>query len=240
MIKLTENLITYIKHVTNVANQFDIDTLIIEPNRVRAMDLKQSAIILHDKDVPDLPCTSLCITRVKEFSNRLELVLKQPNPEISIIMSPKVNEDGVEYAETIIMKAKGIKTDFRCGEPKRKMAPKQINDPFVHQLKIMTEITSIIQSGKTAMATDDVIILGDNTHAQISMRDTVHGDVLTFDLDAPPILLTDVAEPFRHVFSAKLLLTALKTTTSTTFTLSQKGFLKINFNGVDVVILPKE
>lgn len=112
--KLDPETVAYTLNVVKTARLVGIDNIIIEPNLVRAMDDSNSVVLFQDEDVPDMPFGSIGLTRIDTFMARYDIAKTQEKFSIEAAV-----QEGEDFARSLVMKGKGIKIDYRCGNQPR-------------------------------------------------------------------------------------------------------------------------
>ncbi len=231
--KLDPESVAYILNVVKTARLVDIDNIIIEADLVRAMDDASTVVLFQNEDVPDMPFGSIGLTRVDVFMARYDIASSQDKFSIEA----EVKDDD-EFARAIIMKGKGIKIDYRCGNPAKIKAPRQVHDTLKFRVPLNAEAVSLLQKGQAAMGADSVSIVS-NDGVSFELVD-VNNDVFkhTFAVDAEP-LTQDEDTKFVHRYPVKTLLALFKHNPDGQFSIGAKGMLCFPINGLTVYVLPQ-
>ena len=74
---LDKQSLAYITNVVNTARMVDIDDVIIEPGKVRAIDENKTVVLFQDTDVPEMPFNSIGLNRINVFLSRLGIAKTQ-------------------------------------------------------------------------------------------------------------------------------------------------------------------
>lgn len=230
--KLDKNTVAYIQTVVETAKLVGIDAIIIEPNLVRAIDDNNTVVINQNKDVPEMPFGSIGMNRLDVFTARYDVAKTQDNFTIEAEV-----DDGSQFARQIIMKAKGMKIDYRCANPAAIKAPKQVNDVLKYRVPVTTECVVNLHKAQSAMKAEVVSIISD---AGVSFElSDLNNDVFKYQFADKVEVLTDGNGKFAHRYPVKTLLPLLKQNTTGFFEIGAKGIAAFQLNGLKVFVLPQ-
>lgn len=238
--KVDTDLVDYIINVVKTAKLVNIDNVIIEPGIVRAMS-EARTVILHSSDnVPDMPFESIGITRINDLITRYDMAKSIEK----FAVEATAKEDGdVTWCTQLLLKAKGLKIDYRCFNPRKLNAPKHINDSWRFKVPLTEEAVTLLQKGTASMSAEFVTIIS-NDGVSFEFADDAK-DVFkhTFADDAELIPDDDgevaSSTKFAHRYYVKLILAIFKNNPTGTFTVGQRGILSFPVNGLTVYVLPQ-
>lgn len=236
--KVDNETLAYIENVVATAHLLSIDNIIIEPDRVRALDEDSTVILLHTKGVPVLPFGSIGLNRIDIFSSRYAIAKSVDNFEIVATVD---GPDDAKFVRALTMKAKGIKIDYRCANPAAIRAPKGLNDAPKFRARMHPEAVLHMHKGASAMESDELTMIGAVDSVSFEMID-INGDKLTFKFGdgVDNILANDKSEPkFSYRYPIKLLQTLFKANPDGYFYVTSRGMLNVAINGLDVFVLPR-
>lgn len=234
--KLEESKVDYIFNVVKTANIVNVDNIIIEPDMVRSMNEERTVGLFTDIDVPEMPFGSIGITRIHDLMSRFSIAKDTDN----FVMEVSGND---EHATQFVLKGKGLKIDYRCGDPRKLTAPKHLNDVDCYKVKLTEDAVSMYQKGIAAMSADEVSIVS-NDGVSFEFADLSH-DIYTYKFaDNVELVPNDEGEvssstKFVHRYSAKTLMALFKNNPEAEFTVGLKGMLKFPLNGLTVFVLPR-
>lgn len=231
--KLDANLLQFILKVIQTAQAADIDSVIIEPGRVRGTT-DSRAVVLHTMDnVPDMPFGSIGLSRLSSFTSRLDLAKAGADYTIDILAT----DSDPMWAKSFVFKNKKLQISHRCANPKTITAPKTISDPEKITIPLTSDNTQMFQQGSNAMKANEVFINGCHDGVYMEFVDNT-GDKLTYLItsDVPP----GVPIIFTHKYSVKTLIKLLKYCQSSTITITRLGLIKLNTSGLTLYIVPEE
>lgn len=236
--KLDKEIIDYIFNVVKTGDIVNVDNIIIEPNMVRSMDEERTVGLFTNKNVPDMPFNSIGITRIHDLLSRFSIVKELENFLIEVTTDP----DEV-YATKLVLKAKKMKVDYRCGDPSKIAAPKVLHDVECYRVQLNEDAVGLFQKGNAAMSTDEVSLVS-NDGVSFEFTDLSH-DIYqyTFADTVEPILNADGEAPsslkFAHRYPAKTLQALFKNNPTAEFTIGQKGMMRFPLNDLTVFVLPR-
>ena len=234
--KLLENeIVEYFINVVKTANIVNVDSIIIEPKMVRSMNEARTVGLFTNKDVPDIPFGSIGINRIHDLLSRIEVAKNMDNFNIQVAGND-------EHATQLVIKAKGLKIDYRCGDPRKLTAPKTLHDTECFRVQLTEEAVSIYQKGIGAMGAEEVSIVS-NDGVSFEFADPSH-DIYKYTFaDRVELIPNQEGEvssssKFAHRYSAKTLLALFKNNPGAEFTVGLKGMLRFPLNGLTVFVLP--
>lgn len=234
--KLQDDIVEYIFNVVKTADIVHVDHIIIEPGMVRSMNEARTVGLFNNKDVPDMPFVSIGITRIHDLLTRFSIAKDQTN----FTMDVSSND---EHATQFMLKAKGLKIDYRCGDPRKLTAPKTLLDVECFRVQITEEAVSFFQKGIAAMSADEVTLLSKDG-VSFEFRDDSH-DIYSYTLsDNVELVPNDEGKvssstKFAHRYPAKTLLALFKQNPEASFTVGLKGMLRFPLNGLTVFVMPR-
>lgn len=233
--KLDAITISYIQTVVKTAKLVNIDSIIIEPNIVRAIAEDNSVVILQNKDVPDMPFGSIGMNRLDIFNSRYELLKMQDKFSVDV----DIDEDA-KCARSIIMKAKGTKIDYRCAKPQTIKAPRQINDVSKYRVKMNGDTVVLLNKAVSAMSSPDYVTLISNDGVSLELTDINNDTFKHTFMEKPEPLTSDTSGKFAHRYYVKTLLPLLKQDSEGYFDVGAKGILAFYVNNLTVYALPQQ
>ena len=232
--KITSTDIAFIENVIHTAALVGIDNIIIEPDRVRAMDENQTVVILEEDGIPAFDFSSIGLNRIGVLSSRLNIAKSRDNFGIEAVM-----DDNNEFVRSLNMTGKGTKIDFRCANPTHIKAPKQIKDEAIARVPINDEVVDLMQKGIAAMGAEYVKLIS-NTEVTFEFVD-VNNDVFSHVIaDQADPVNSSTTTKFAHKYPAKTLLSLFKNNPKGYFEVGgTKGMLSIKVNNLTFYVLPK-
>lgn len=231
--KVDQQTLAYIQNVVETARLVKIENIIIEPNKVRAMDEDRTVLIFQNKDVPSMSFGSIGLNRIDIFESRYNMAKSCSTFEVNVILDEKQ-----EFARALVMKAKGFKIDYRCANPATIQAPKNLQDTIKCRVKMTPEAVQLMSKGTTAMGADEVKFVGSADGVSFEMED-INKDVLSYTFTTEVEMIDDNSPIFSHKYPVKILLALFKQNPETSFFLTSKGMIKITVNTLDLYIPPR-
>lgn len=232
--KLDAITISYLQTVVKTAKLVNIDSVIIEPNIVRAIADDNSVVILQNKDVPDMPFGSIGMNRLDLFNSRYELLRSQEKFSVEA----DIDEDA-KCVRSIIMKAKGTKIDYRCAKPQTIKAPRQINDTLKHRVKVNGDTVVLLNKAVSAMTGPEHVTLISNEGVSLELSDINNDTFKHTFMEKAETLTPDASGKFAHRYFVKTLLPLLKQDSEGHFDVGAKGILAFYVNNLTVYVLPQ-
>ena len=230
--KLDKNTVSYMQSVIETAKLVGIDSIIIEPNLVRAVDDNTTVIINQTKDVPEMPFGSIGMNRLDIFTARYDIAKTQDGFTIEAEV-----DTGSQFARSIIMKAKGLKIDYRCANPTAIKAPRQVNDVMKYRVALTSDAVMNLQKAQSAMKAEIVTIVSDSG-VSFELSD-LNNDVFKYSFADKVEVITDGNGKFAHRYPVKTLLPLFKQNATGHFEIGAKGVASFQLNGLKVFVLPQ-
>jgi len=232
--KLDTDEIAYIQKVVRTAQMVNIDNIIIEPDRVRAIDEDKTVVLFQEQDVPDMGFGSIGLNRISVFTSRLDIAKTQEGFTIEA-----ENPDEGEFARSLTMKAKGVKIDYRCANPTTVQAPRQVNDELKFSVPLNAEAVVMLQKGQAAMSAETVTIVSNSKGVAFEIVD-INNDVFSYTFTDDVEALGDGTDTnFAHRYPIKILIPLFKHNYEGSFSIGQKGILNISVDGLNLFVLPQ-
>lgn len=248
--KLDPESLDYLVSVVKATKSLGVESLIIEPGRIRAADEDVKRVVLHVDDVQPLPFGSIGITRLDTFLNRYELAKSTAGMYVEYTTKGEdplvgIKEDkNAMFAHTLQFKGKGLKLDFRPSNPLVIRAPRTMNDKLKYRMLVTDELIQFITKGKSAFGTDEFTLLVNEDGAFIEMVD-INNDKLSFqfsDADAIERVIEDDTSKLSYncSFPIAYVLPLFKDRAGSPFHVSERnGFIQMVVNNLTSLILPR-
>lgn len=240
--KLNQKSIEYLENALTTAHLVGVETLVIEPNLLRGIDEDRTVFILQDENVPVMEFGSIGLTRLSSLTSRIKIAENLDGFSIDANMVD-TDEDEDPFARSLTMKAKGLKVEYRCANPNqlvqaKKAGPKQMNDDMEFCVEFDKDSVDMLQKGQAAMKAETVSVIS-NDGVTFELLD-VNSDVFShqFADDAINLAGNDTTK-FAYRYPVKTLLLLFKNASEGLLTVSKRGILCININGLNVYVLPQ-
>lgn len=247
--QITNKEIEFIQRVIKTAMLVDIENIIIEPGKVRAMDEAQTVVLFQDNNIPNLSFGSIGINRINTFNDRVELAKTGDNFKVEATINGKNTDMGFDrwdpntdvlppmWIRSLLFTCKGMKIEYRCASPKTIKAPKQRAGTPQFSININPEMLEMIRKGKTVMKSKFVTIIGNDEGASIEISDD-NSDVLTYHF-ADFINTTGPEPDFSYKYEIDQLVPVLKTNPVGTISITARGTLIFDVNGIDICLMAR-
>lgn len=252
--KISTEEIKFIQNVIQTANLVGVESVIIEPGKVRGLAASHKVVMQQDTLVHPLQFGSIGLNRLDTLLPRLELSQSRPGFELNVVTAGDDNENGFDrydpstsasqpmWARSLKMVASGLSIEFRCASPQTIQAPKKRAGSLRYSSFINADAISILQKSKQAMKSDDVYIKGDSNGISLVVTD-VSNDSLEYTLSSEIVLLDedDTETPdFKYKYQADKLLTVIKSSPTGEFFITARGSMMIKVNGIDIYLMEKD
>ena len=236
--KLDDKTVDYIFNVVKTADLVNIESIIIEPDRVRSINESRTAGLYTNTNVPDMPFGSIGITRIHDLLTRYNIAKEVENFHINVT----TNTDE-EYAQPFVLQGKGLKIDYRCGDPRKLKAPRHLNDIECYGVQLTEEPVPMVQKGLSAMNSETVSIVSNNgvSFEFADISNDIYQYTFADTVDLIPNVDGEVpsSTKFVHRYHAKTLMALFKNNPEAKFTIGQKGMLSFPINDLTVFVLPQ-
>lgn len=233
--RLDDDIIGYIKLVVDTAQLVGIDSIIIEDNKVRAIDDNKTVVIYQDENVPEPMIGAIGLNRISVFQSRFDIIQSRDDARVEVTV-----DDDRGFVRSLNMRGKGVKVDYRCANPQTIQAPRQINDQMKFRVPLTPEAVVLLQKGQGAMGADTVSIISSPDGVAFELAD-INNDVFAHTFaQSDDVECIEGGKPnFAHRYPVKTLLAMFKTNAEGDFFVGGKGMLKFVVNGLDVYVLPQ-
>jgi len=237
---LSSPVVTLIKNTIMAASYVGIEEVIIEQGIARGMRPDRIIILSQRNDI-ELPFTSLTMGRLETFKNRLAMVESQPGFTLDVTL-----DEANEEVLSVSLKATGINIDYRCMQlkmvhnDKDKKVPKELGDIMNYRIKLTNSTIQLLSKAQTAMSADSLTLLKDDKGVAFQFIEASTRDKFVHVLTTDTEKLNDSAKnSFAVRYPARLLLSLFKLDGEASFTVGEKGVLKINVNGFTAFVVPQ-
>lgn len=252
---LTNEQLRFLQNAVTTAKQLNIDNLIIEPGKLRAMDENQTIVLYLDSDVPSFDFGSIGFNRLPAFTSRFEIIRSTSGFMLeATTITGEDNTIGYDKVDIKDKKSKqpmwvkvltmtGLNTsiEYRCANPGLIKAPKVRTDVDKYELSFDETALSIIQKGKMAMKSEVVTISSNSKGVQIILTDE-NTDTLKYKFakDVYDLVEEEQTTPtFSYNYDITNIITIFKQQTeNVTFKITQRGFLAYIINDINVYVAP--
>lgn len=238
--KLSAPAIASLDNLLRVLNTVGIDKVIIEPNKIRAIDEMKTVGTITDQNVPDLDGKVLAVNRVKVLKDRFSLGKAQGDVVVNATVDPSGN--GISMLEVAAGRSK---SQFRCANADAVKVPKTFNDaPAVEVLFSVKQVPLIAQADAT-MTTDGITVASkDGSAVTVELVDN-NKDVYTFDIEKPAVTVPGAkGGSFVYKYPSKALLSLLREACKSSaddvkVLIGAQGILFVEVGGYRFFMLPQ-
>jgi len=234
---LESSLIQFIQtKLIKTANLMGIENVIIEQDKVRGIDEKQTTIMLHEHGL-SIPFTAMGLTRLSLLNSRLSLSDKQVT--VNAVEDEKV--PGV--ISRLDIKAEKYKVDFRAANPSTIKAPKGLkaSSELLATITFSDDDLSLFLKASSSMPqrteTGSVCLVVDPDLRQVTLvlSDT-NSDDFEMTLDGNVEYLTSTKLVVNYPL--KQFIVMMKNNDDNTINICEKNLLKTKINDISIIMLP--
>lgn len=235
---IDKELTAFIKtKLIKTASVLGIENVILETDKIRGMDEKQTTIILHDHKL-NLPFTAMGLSRLSMLNSRLSLA-KDDDLTIDAVEDPKVS--GV--ISRLDIKGKKFKVDFRTANPSVIKAPKGFKsaiDDFLVKIVLSEEDQDLLQKAsasmpqRTEVGAVSIMINPKTNKGSFVLTDTNSDD---FEMELDNNIECKITENIVVNYPLKQFLTLMKHNDNC-FYVIERNLLKTSVNGITIIMLP--
>lgn len=239
--KFTDKAIQGIHNVINFANSVGIQSVIFDENGARGINDNTTCIMMWSEKLDDFTKQKMGLGRLNVLLQRLDLIKKSSG---DFTITGTESKDKKDIA-TLEIASKKSKVQFRCVNSNLIKAPVAVNDTTFWEMVISApEIELIQQSVKLMGAKQIPIITKDKKSYYIEISDSTKETlILNFDNELSWVHDdTSLQKPFTHVYSAEVLLPALRHAANANgcvCSITETGIIKIKVGDfTELAILP--
>jgi len=238
LVKLNDDVVSYIASVAQLARTVGIDDVSIESNVVRGINDDRTVVLLTTENIPDFSFGGVGLNRIDTFIARYETAKSQDNLTLEAEVTKPTDDNN--FVRSLILKGNNIKIDYRCANPTTIKAPRQINDALKTQVKLNSESVVILQRGQSAMMNSETVAIG-------SANDQVTFEIADVNKDTLKYTLTNKLESlaggektqFTFNYPIKILLALFKQNSEGYFQIGQRGILMFPLKNLSFYVLPQ-
>lgn len=229
--KLTSENIAVIESIISTARLIDIENIIIEPNKIRAIDDNRTVLIFQDKDVPEFEFGTIAFNRLSTFQNRLTAIRSLGDFDIDASVDNT-------FVKSLTLRTKGTKVDYRCANPATVKAPGKINEVLGYSIEIPDDLLSIIQKSYTAMNGNHIAFAYNGEEVSFTVQD-MNGDAFTHTITSNINVLEENApKSFNNKYPIKTIMALFKKSDNR-FNIGMNGMLNVVVNGINIFVIPQ-
>jgi hypothetical protein len=234
--KLSKNIVDYIRNAIKVAKLVGIESIAFEPGIVRAMDDNKTVVICHSNNVPTFEFSGIGIGRLDLFTSRYGLV---DGRDQLIVEAELDTKSGTNQISQLIFKAKNIKVEYRCANSTTIRAPKSIKDVMTYEFVLNADGVDTLIKAQNAMGVEYVTVISDKTSGMRFELVDINRDIFVHEFSAQAVNIeTKTKSEFVHRYPLKTLTALFKQDATQRIEVGERGFMKLVVYGLDVFVLP--
>lgn len=216
-----------------LAKQFDIESIIVYPDKISGMSENSTAAIFTLCE-NDIGCASIGINRLALLSSRIALI------DAAELQIECVYDYSDSYANMLRIKSKKMKIGFRCANATKIKAPASLAVKPLYKLEIPEEAFNILSKSKRAMKADEVVILSEDGNLTYRLLDGDNDELLYSEGTA--VNIEDEFTPVNFIirYPISYILKVLKDCDTREFYVMEKDLFHCNVNGQGVYIPKKK
>lgn len=214
----------------------NINSIIIEDNKIRGINDEHTCVILSDYKVPSFS-QKIGLTRVNSLKSLIDIFIDNPQ----IVLDAKETDRGeISQLEIVAGKNKG---QFRCTSASTIKAPKSISDPAAFLITVSKdELTKIFQGIKVKNAKKVSVSIMKTGEVSFQMSDANY-DNLKFEIESAVESLTDEEhDSITHYYATDVLMNLVRKASEdgdVTLSIGEGGTMTIIVNGHCMTIMPQ-
>ena len=234
MAVLSKDTIDTIIKAVKTARIFDVESFIIEPDRIRGMSESRSAFLYNGGLNIDIEC-AIGINRSDILVNRLTLFDGREDRTIECKIDDRTGE-----AHSLIIKSNKVKAEYKCAKVKAIRAPKSIYVEKEYHLEIGEDAVNMIVKADAAMKAETLVIRCNDDVITYEFKDS-NNDVFQYEAGNRMVnLINDQPANLSYCYPVKVILLALKHNICGNFFITEKGMLATEVNGMTIYIPSKK
>jgi hypothetical protein len=242
MIILSKKTVDLLKNVVETSKLFNIQIFIIDKQGIRAQS-EESYIFLYKKENLDyLEFDSLCINRLPELKNRLNFIETiDSKTSFNIALSGiKKLDSGDTIVSKLNLISKNTSLEVGCGNPAQYKLPWGVTDNNLVKFTINNEsIETLVAFSRIVQNKNKVINIKNVENVIIVTSTDNESDTATHIISKSPIFLNGLTD-FSFVYNINNLIPVMRGRLEIEFTLTERGILILEINGINALIFPEK
>lgn len=235
--QLNNEIIDYIKRVTNAALAIGMDTVILSEEVVRAKDDTMSKFLIHTEDLPKLDFDYIVLTRLANLNQRLALA----GDNITVEAETKTDDTELEACIRLNIKSDKTSIEYRTSTASHLRVPRRVRDEFSTSFSLTPDDINLIQLAVRAMPQNKEKM----TIAFMSQGGEVTLEIIDVNKDKYTQVVGRTNCPaFAHRYETKSVLSLLRQADKEHgiefFIGEERGYLKTTINGFDCYMVPNQ
>lgn len=160
-LKLTPELVTYIKQVLKTAQVLKFEDIVITKELLRGCNPVRTAVVV-DTNVPEMPFDGIGISGVGRLLTRMGL-MENYTAEVELVNN---------FVMNLELKVKGMSVKYRCANPNAIKSPKSLKDVDGWTMELSPEVIAQMVKGAAAMGSDTATFKCDADDCSLTLVDS--------------------------------------------------------------------
>lgn len=241
MINLSKETINVIKRVADTSKLFDIEVFLIDKQGIRAKSDASYIFLSNRMDLSFLEFDSLCITKIKQFNDRLNLIEKlSSKSSFEASLAVKELDSGEKWGSKLRLITTGTAIEVGCVDGSRHGLPWDINDENMvsftidnNSIEVLNGLSRVVQNKNRS-----INIKGVDGIVVASSADD-EGDMATHVLHKNPVFTMENKD-FSFIYNMGNILPMMRGKMSIDLTLTERGIMITDINDLKVMIFPEK
>lgn len=229
--KLNKEQIHCITQTIKTAALVGVDGVQITSAGLHGMNDAQNVFLIHYDNIPAFDFTTMAVTDLSGFTNRLSLF---DDPD-ALSIEATIN-DRHNCVSKIVMKSGRTKVEYQCTDPRLVPAPKNIADEFHYCFDLDDESVTKIQKAMGIFKSDTFTIKSNMNGVTFEIQ-SINNDTFEHTLPSTVGTIQGTSTDFIFQYPAKVALSLFKQTREGRVQVGKKGTLGMELNGINVQIL---
>jgi hypothetical protein len=233
--ELTKENVEVLLDVIDTAQLVGITDIAFKDVGVGGIENDRTAVIFSTKCYEFLDGVELAINRPSLLVNRLGLCMDDPNFKLKCEIDTKSNA-----ISRLTAKSKRTSIEYRCANPDYVEIPTKINNQTMLEGEIDTELLGLMQKSQSAMHVELIKLGVNSTNDGYFEFVDMNNDTCTSTMGL--VYTNDSDGSISFKYNAKMLLQVLRKalkTSTTTFSIGNRGLIEVIINDISVFITPK-
>lgn len=242
MTTLCKKTVDTIKRTIETGKIFDIEVFVIDRQGIRAKSDKSYIFLSETGNFDFLEFDSLCVSKITELNNRLNFIDKISGKDGYDVEVPSVRT--LDSGDTIVNKLRllssGTAIEIGCSNAAKYKLPWKISESNLVSFNVNNDSSEVLNGFARVIQNKNRLLNIKGINGIIvatSCDDT--GDNATHVLSTDPNFCEDKVD-FSFVYNIGNVLPMLRGRMKTLFTLSVRGVLIVEINGITVMIFPEK
>jgi hypothetical protein len=239
MIKLSSRTQNRIEKIVEVGKRFGLDVFIIDKKGIRAKCDESYVFLASKEDMSWLEVDSICINKIDQLNSRLRFIQNMTDNYSLSISETKELDSGEIIALKLQLNGPKTGMEIGCASPSRHKLPWEVSDEKFISFEMDEEDANVVNGfSRTVQNKNRTLnIKGVNSNVLLSATDN-EGDKAIHVISTSPTF-HDGPRDFSYVYKANDIAALLKSSKSMEITLTNRGFMLSDINGITSIIFPE-